>query len=292
MSQEDGYLSGADFFKLVLERPSASMTKKPFEVFPQALQLPRLRSYIDETGDRGGGSGSSPVFGMASVIATDDGEASARATLRQLRTDFNTPAGRPMSWKADIRRDHSRAIHAAELLQAVEGLMVVYVVAKKDELDPGSYRDDITLLYNVTAYATLQRTLWAAQRFPGGSRHIEVRFGHVKKHDPTDTHNYFQIKRNMDASRVPFWLMTHLSWVGAEKYEMSQVADLYAGFMKAATWPNNFGRVEGAYLRAIWEQIRKVNGCPLSLGFMYRPRDDLARNSGWWPCGCLRCSAT
>jgi Protein of unknown function (DUF3800) len=222
-------------------RLSASVEVVPFRVATWAATLPLVRVYVDETGDRGLPHGNaSPIFGMSAVLVDEATEILACAALRQLRADFSTPSGRPLSWKADLK-SHDRRMHAASLLSAIPGLKVVHVVADKSQLRDGTYRDDVTLFYNVVAYATLQRVLWAARAWPGGARRTEIRFGHVRKHDHTDTHRYFQIKQSQDR-RVPLALISDLSWVNADRYEMSQAADVYAGFLKSAFWHQPVGR--------------------------------------------------
>lgn len=270
-------------------RPSASIAVVPFAAAGPYASYPLLRAYIDETGDRGVLKGNaSPIFGMAAVLVDDAGEKEARRVLHQLRADVHTPSSRPLSWKADLK-NHERRKRAASLFAAIgQGIQVVYVMADKATLAPGTYRDDRTLFYNVIAYATLERILWASARWPSGPTQVQVRFGHVKDHDHTDTHRYFQIKQSQ-VSNVRFGHIAELSWVNARQYEMSQVADVYAGFLKAAFWPDDFGAVEGAYLCSVWDQIRQVNGCPISLGLQTKPVDSLARSAPWWPCRCSRC---
>lgn len=264
-------------------RPSALMVPQPWPLDPSVSGLPLVRAYVDETGDRGKPGLSSPIFGMAGVVVTDHGERDARAALRQLRSDFSTPPGRPLSWKNDLDT-HERRVHAAKVLAGVAGLTVVYVAADKAALRPATYRDDATVFYNVIAYETFKRIIWTSSRMPTGPHRVAVRFGHVAKHPNVDTLNYFLIKRREGADRVPYDLVTQLDWVNAGQFDMSQVADVYAGFLKAATWPNKWGDVEGAYLLQIWHQIRNSHQCVLTLGLQYRPDSQLIRKMPWWPC--------
>jgi len=263
------------------QRLSAQLPVVPFVAPTWAQDLPRLRAYVDETGDRGMRDTASPIFGMAGVIVNEPGEAAARAALRGLRAEFGTPAGRPLSWKNDLK-DHDRRVHAASVLSKVMGLRVIYVAVEKRELWAGTYGESPLLMYNVIAYETLKRILWAAAHSRRGKHQVEVRFGHVRDHDHTDTHRYFQIKQGDRG--VPFDVMTKLEWVGAQQYEMSQVADLYAGFLKAAVWPNKYGDIEGRYLTTVWSQIRNSEQCVISLGLQYRPRSELIKAKPWWPC--------
>lgn len=283
MPEVDSYLMRPE------SRLSSQIAVVPFPVHDSSLALPRLRAYVDETGDRGASPSSSPIFGMAAVLVDEPAERSARAVLGQLRSDFGTPASRPLSWKDDIKNNADRRNRAANLLAGISGLTVVYVVVSKRRLAEGSYRDDTTLFYNTTAFETLQRVLWAAQKGRDQIHQVEVRFGHVAKHDWTDTHRYFQIKRQQSSVNPPWALMTHLSWVSATQYEMSQIADIYGGFLKEAFWPNAWGEVDPSLLLKVWHQIRAVNGCVLTLGLMPRPANAWAWSLEWWPCKCDKC---
>jgi len=88
----------------------------------------KVRVYIDETGDRGSGKSSSPIFGMAAVLVDEIGASNLRSAVTQLRTDFCVPADRIMSWKTHVKT-HDRRRRAADVLAAVEGLKVCYVHA-------------------------------------------------------------------------------------------------------------------------------------------------------------------
>lgn len=260
---------------------------QPFHAANGVQRLPRLTAYIDETGDRGTLKGNaSPIFGMSAVIVDNTAENAARAAMTRLRLDLGTPSNRPLSWKKDLK-NHDRRTHAAKILHAVLGLRVVYVLVDKARLPAGSYGDDVTLLYNVIAYETLRRVLWTARRWPEGHRGVDVRFGHVAHHDHLDTHRYFQIKKGDDPS-FDHQLITSLTWVNATQYEMSQVADVYGGFLKAAFWPNTFGDLEGSYLKRAWHQIRNSEDCVLTLGLQPRPDSTWAKAMEWWPCSDCR----
>ena len=264
-------------------RPSAAGQVLPFVAGPAIAQLPTLGAYIDETGDRGRGPKASPVFGMAAVIVEPTAEVAARLALQQLRSDFGTPATRPLSWKDDIKSNHPRALHASTTLARVQGIKLIYVVVNKSLLSVGSYGDDVTLFYNVTAYAVLQRVLWAATYWPGGRRQVAIRFGHVAHHDNRDTHRYFQMKSRSD-SKVPFELISSVNWTSATQFDMSQVADLYGGFLKEAFWPDQFGNVNGEHLLRVWHQIRNSHDCVIHLGLMPRPDSQWAKRMPWFPC--------
>ncbi|MEV4734463.1 DUF3800 domain-containing protein [Saccharopolyspora sp. NPDC049426] len=246
---------------------------------------PRVHAYIDETGDRGASASSSPIFGMAAIVLDEGGVANVREAIGLLRRDFKVPESAVMSWKDHVKT-HDRRRRAAEVLGAVDGLRVCYVYAIKHDLWPGTYRDDPTRFYNYVAYQTYKSVLWAARDWKGNAR-VWTRFGHVKGHDHQTTNAYIRREATKD-ERVPFHLEQGLRWVSARSYVESQAADLYGGFLKAATWPaGEFGYVESAYLLKIWPQIRKRDSCAIPMGIRSMPRNELVRTNDWFPCtGC------
>ncbi|PKW14423.1 DUF3800 domain-containing protein [Saccharopolyspora spinosa] len=243
----------------------------------------RLHVYVDETGDRGAGKDSSPIFGMAAIVLDDVGVANVRSAVNLLREDFRVPDDAVMSWKRHVKT-HDRRRRAAEVLAGVRGLRVCYVYAVKDELRQGTYLDDHQRFYNYVALKTYKSTLWAARSWKGVGAQVWTRFGHVRGHDHRTTDKYIRREAGRD-SRVPFDMEQGLRWVSADQYAESQAADLYGGFLKAALWPGGeFGYVEPAYLLKVWPQIRNSESCAIPLGIMSMPANSLVRQNCWFPC--------
>ncbi|MDJ0336443.1 DUF3800 domain-containing protein [Salinibacterium sp. G-O1] len=242
-----------------------------------------LFAYIDETGDRGlDKGGSSPVFGMAALIVDDDSAEAVQAAVSRLRADFNVPANRVMSWK-DHLKTHARRKYAAGVLGAISNVRIIYVYCQKDRV-VGQYTSNRELFYNYVAIKMYKNILWAARNWKGVSEGIHTRFGHVRGHDHTSTEAYFRFQLQFD-SKVPSGMERGLRWVSADQYLESQAADLYGGFLRAAIWPDEFGNVEGQYLKQIWHQIRRGSGdCPIPLGLLSMPSNDIAKNSSWYEC--------
>lgn len=248
-----------------------------------------LHAYIDETGDRGLPSkpGSSPIFGMAAILLTDDSAKAVRLAIDQLRSDFGVAPGQVMSWK-DHLKTHARRKHAAQVLSAITDVRLIYVYCQKDQV-AGTYTTNRELFYNYVALKLYRNILWAARNWKGAKEGIQTRFGHVRGHDHQTTESYFKFELQFE-SKVPSQMERGLRWVSADQYRESQAADLYAGFLKAAVWPDEFGNVEGQYLQIVWPQIRKGdNDCPIPLGFMSMPENNLASEWPWWPC--VHCAA-
>lgn len=244
---------------------------------------PEVHVYVDETGDRGSSSVSSPIFGMAAIIVDEQGARNTRDAVQTLRADFKVPVGVVMSWKDHVKT-HDRRRRAADVLGAVSGLKVCYVYVVKSELRPDSYLQDHQRFYNYVAFKTYTSALWAARNWKGPSARVWTRFGHVRGHDHRTTERYIRTKAAGDA-RIPDQMEQGLRWVSADRYLESQAADLFGGFLKAALWPGGeFGYVEPSYLLQIWPLIRNSDQCAIPLGIMSMPRNTLIMENDWFPC--------
>ncbi|MDO5501382.1 MAG: DUF3800 domain-containing protein, partial [Propionibacteriaceae bacterium] len=247
--------------------------------------------YIDETGDRGRSQNASPVFGFAALLVDDLGAVDLRRAVQKLRQDFHVPPTRHMSWKDDIK-NHDRRRRTAEILGGVRGLRVCYVYIDKGELRPGTYGDRPDVMYNYAAYKLYKSVLWAARNWKGPRAEVSLRFGHVRGHDHKGTLAYIKDQAAKD-DRVPNHLQSSLRWVSADQFLESQAADAYAGFLKAALWPDGpFNYVEPAYLLSIWHQINRSDTCCIPLGLMPMPQNDLIRRAPWFPCTCAEANSS
>lgn len=247
--------------------------------------------YVDETGDPGAPgpeSKASPIFGMACLLVPEARQVALRDAIQRLRDDFNIPDSSVFSWKSHLAT-HEKRKHAAAVLGAVSDIRVLYVYADKSAIT-GQYVQERGLFYNYVAGKAYKSILWAARNWAGGSAKVHTRFGHVRGFDHGTTKAYFERVLTPD-SKVPTWLEAGLKWVSATQYRESEAADIYAGFMKAAVWPDAFGAIEGGYLMKIWHQVRVgPDGCRIPLGFMSMPSNEVARQLEWWSCGCEACA--
>ena len=202
-------------------------------------------------------------------------------------THRETPEGRPLSWKKDLKTHERRKRAAALFAQVTNGVKVIYVCSHKGMNRPDSYVADTERFYNYVAAYTFERVLMCADDWPGASQRVNIRFGQVKGIDDELTRNYFELKRyGQQWHGLPWGALASLKWVSADQYEMSQVADVYAGFMKASVWPDEFGATEGAYIQAIWHQIRRAHGCALGFGIKGMPVQEVFTGQDWWTCPC------
>lgn len=247
--------------------------------------MPKFFAYVDETGDRGSSTNSSPIFGMAAVIVPETSAPGLRAAVDQLRADFTVPTATVLSWKEHLK-NHDRRKRAVEVLRSVPSIRVCYVYAKKSALQPGTYRDDKARFYNYVAYKTYKSIVWACRNL--GADEIHIRFGHVRHHDHTATEAYIRRAARQEHN-VPDSLVRSMRWVSADRYRESEAADLFGGFLRAATWPSGqFSYVEPSYLLDIWPMIRNSEACAIPLGIMSMPANSVLTSESWFPCNHCR----
>nr|WP_286132034.1 hypothetical protein [Mycobacterium sp. IS-1556] len=203
--------------------------------------------------------------------------------MTTLRSDFGVPTKKVLSWKDHVKT-HDRRRRAADVLSAVDELKVCYVYAIKNELDPASYVNDVPRFYNYVAFTMYKSIAWAARNWQGPDARLWTRFGHVRGHDHNTTDAYIREQVAKDP-RIPFHMEQGLRWVSADQYLESQAADLFGGFLKAATWPDGaFGYTEASYLLSIWSKIRNSENCAIPLGIMSMPENRLTCEMPWFPC--------
>jgi Protein of unknown function (DUF3800) len=249
------------------------------------MNPPLLRAYVDETGDRGHTGGSSPFFAFAAVVVADEDEAGLRAAMSQLRRDLKVPTGKALHWKDHVKT-HSRRQHVSRVLSQVPRLLIVYVVVEKAAIPArsGMYCDQV-LFYNYAACLTMERLLLAARDWPGGSRDIIVRFGHVRGFDHSKTTAYFNLKKQNAAAWVP-WARLHgaVHFDDQAKWDGLQAADQYAGMLNVAIRPDDFGGYEEVHLLRIRHQIRR-NGTGKAMGYGFKVLGNEATFTSlpWWP---------
>lgn len=238
-----------------------------------------MHAYIDETGDRSNGNrtGNSLIFGMAAIIVTPEGDREVQEAINHLREKFRIPADIPLSSKKHLRKEEKRR-YAADTLSKITGLRVIYTYAVKSEIT-GNFREDKTLFYNWVAMQTYKRVLWAARNWKGSGEKIQTHFGHVKDHDHQTTRDYFETQLPLE-SKVPSHMSNGVDWVSATTYTASQAADIYASFIGKILDPKNKEPYHLELFQKIWPQIRKDDsGCPINLGVMSLPRNELFAKS-------------
>lgn len=220
---------------------------------------------------------------MAAVVIDDDSSKSLRAAVHTLRSDFDVPSDKVLSWKEYVKT-HERRRRAAEVLGRVDGLRLCYVYSVKSELREGTYKEHPQRFYNYVALKLYKSILWAARDWKGVNAEVWTRFGHVHGHDHNSTKEYISAQVMADP-KVPSSMEKGLRWVSSSTYDESQAADLYGGFLKSAIWPSGkYAYTEPSYLISIWHQIRNSSSCAIPLGIMSMPKSGLLRQNSWFPC--------
>lgn len=203
-------------------------------------RLPKLSVYVDETGDRGHNTNSSPFFAMTALMVPAEDDWTVRYAAGGLRTLIHASrpdSTTPLHWVDHFRAKRpERRLRAATVLAQMPSAKVVHVIAPKDEvrLFPGLW--DTSRFYNYTAKYLLERVARIACEWPGGPRLAIVRLGAVKGMDHNETANYLDRARRglIDDFKVPW---EHIKWPPAwtgTDWDGIQLADIHAGLLNVA----------------------------------------------------------
>jgi hypothetical protein len=252
------------------------------------MPLPLLRAYVDETGDRGHSGKSSAFFAFAAVLVADEDEGDLRAAMSRLRRDLSVPPGKALHWKDHVKTFQRRQ-HVATQLAATPGLTVIYVIVEKTAIPVRSgLHASHELFYNYAAGMMTERLLLAARDWPGGSRDVIVRFGHVRGFDHTTTQRYFTLK-----AATPDWvpwnrLHGSVHFSDQSSWDGLQAADQYAGMLNVAVTADEFGGYQEAHLMRVRHQIRRnPAGRVKGWGFKVLGNEATFTSLPWWPVGGL-----
>lgn len=229
---------------------------------------------------------------MAGLILDQAGSSRIQAAVARLRQDFGVRPEDVMSWKRHLK-NHDRRKYAAKVLSAIPGITVIYIYYRKDAITIGTYHQDQQRGYDYIAHKMHKAILWAT-KYQGIRSDVAIRFGHVRNHDHQVTEAY--LRGHADTYMMQGQYQRDLRWVAANTHPESEAADFYAGFLKAAVWPDSFGDFEGSYIQRVWPQIRNADlcsnsastYCAIPLGLMSMPENHLVTEHEWFPCGNCR----
>ncbi len=207
--------------------------------------------------------------------------------MQNVRAKLGVPAGRPLHWKDHVKV-FPRRQYVASVLSTVPGLQVVYVVIEKIATTT-HLQNNQARFYNYAAGLILERAVLAGRDWPGGTRDVVVRFGHVRGFDHRSTASYFRLKQAQAPPWVPYHLLRRSpTFDGQAKWDGLQAADAYAGMLHAALVADPYGGYESQHLLAVRHQLRrgpsgKVDGFGLKAWVSPGALDTLP----WWPAGGL-----
>ncbi|MEU4394897.1 DUF3800 domain-containing protein [Kribbella sp. NPDC023855] len=248
------------------------------------FERPLVRAYVDETGDRGTSGKASRYFAMVAVMVADEDDAALRSAIGTCRQRLSVPVNKPLHWTEHVKRFPRRQFVAAQLA-AVEGVVVGYLVIEKAALaaaDP--VRANQVAFYNYASGLTLTGILHAAATWPGGARDVVVNFGHVRGFPHQETLVYFE-KLRSDAEAQTRWdlLRSMPRFLAAGQLDGLQAADQYAGMLRAALEPDEFGGFEHHHLLAVRHQIHRFEGEAWGHGLRVIAAPGTMEQYPWWP---------
>jgi hypothetical protein len=204
--------------------------------------------YVDETGDRGWGGGSSPYFALMAVIVKGADDPMLRACLDQANVDLRKPPGFVLHWYQNIR-DHSDRRHVAGLVGALPVTCTGVLLDKGSLIGTNCALDDHVRQYNYLVRRLLERVTWYVNRRYGIAR---LYFGHVRRFKYDTLEDYIDLLRRTDNKIV--WGALHDPYPIIEqpkKIRGLQVADIVSGSLHAALHQDRYGVTEISYLRQV-----------------------------------------
>jgi hypothetical protein len=249
--------------------------------------LPKLRVYVDETGDRGLADNCSPFFAMTALMVPEEDDWTVRYAASGLRGVINTE--KPLHWVDHFKAKHpDRRLKAATALAQMPSARVVHVIAPKGAVRidyPGLRNTD--RFYNYTARYLLERVAHAAHKWPGGPRLAIVRLGAVKGMDHKETASYLDRVRTgiFDKYEEVPWqhIKWPLTWHGTD-YDGIQLADIHAGLLNVALTGATGDATCAENLLLCKHQLhRSPTGHLLGYGVKLMARDDtFVTDRCWW----------
>ncbi|MFH8393379.1 DUF3800 domain-containing protein [Streptomyces sp. NPDC018036] len=201
--------------------------------------LPKLRVYVDETGDRG--ALGSPFFAMTALLVPEEEDwnvrvvaGGLRAMIHASRPDTKTP----LHWVDHFKAKHpERRERAARTLSSMPGVKVIHVIVPKRMTALTGGMADGTRFYNYTTRLLLERIAYCAATWEGGPRFAITYFGSVKGVDHTDTASYLTRVRNGLCGETWGVPWQHIKWppkwTGTD-WDGIQLADIHAGILNVA----------------------------------------------------------
>ncbi|HMK62714.1 MAG TPA: DUF3800 domain-containing protein, partial [Acidimicrobiales bacterium] len=198
---------------------------------------------MDESGDRGWSGKSSPVFILAALLVPDHLDGQLRAVRSQLCSDLGKPTATVLHWRENIK-NHSQRKYVAKTL-ALEQITLIYVVIDKASFgnNPGGLLDHARM-YNYAIRRLLERISWFL-RDNGAIGHIAL--AQITNFKYGTLRFYLEILQNQQTSIAWQSLALPLKIHPTKDRVLLQLADIAAGILGTALWPDDFGAVESAY---------------------------------------------
>jgi hypothetical protein len=248
------------------------------------FERPLVRAYVDETGDRGASAKSSHYFAMVAVMIADEDELPLRTAIGTCRQRLSVPPNKPLHWSEHVKRFPRRQFVAGQLA-AVPGVLLNFVVFEKAAIAGRTrLRTDQVAFYNHVAGLVLEGVLSAANEWPGGARDVVANFGHVRGFPHQETLAHFEKMRANPSAGMPWDLLRGKPrFVGTGQFDGLQAADQYAGMLRSALEPDEFGGFEHHHLLAVRHQIGRLEGDCWGHGLRVVATPGTMEAYPWWP---------
>ncbi|MDP8930557.1 MAG: DUF3800 domain-containing protein [Actinomycetota bacterium] len=205
-----------------------------------------FRVYIDEAGDRGWDSNSSPVFVLAAVIVPDEEDRLARSILDEINVQLGRAPQSLLHWSKNLK-EHSPRKLVARTIGASDVALTAVIVHKSCLVNAGSALGDPAKQYNYAVRRLLERVTWYVDRRDGEAI---LTFAHVRRFPYDELEDYLRHLRN-SATEIKWRALRRVRINQPKKIRLLQMADLVAGCIYAAVRTDKFGDYEPAYLREI-----------------------------------------
>lgn len=237
---------------LVEPAPSLATTRRPSRTTrygQHVIGRDRYHVYVDEAGDRGSKSTSSPVFILSAIIVHADADRSVRDALEKINGQLGRAPDRAIHWRDDL--GHPERKMAASTLGAVDAHFINIVVCKLsyDEARTHFISDPIAQ-YNFCVHLLLERVSWLMERQrPRGVAKIHL--AHVRRFKYDRLHSYLEDLQKQKTRIAWEALSLPPKIEAAQAIRGLQAADILAGSVYAAVRTDPHGEYEPEYLRRV-----------------------------------------
>lgn len=238
-----------------------------------------LHVYIDETGDRGTRSTSSPYFTFSAVCVRRSNNALVRDFMDSIKPALGLPAAAKPKWK---RMTHLQRVAATLAIADLPVRLIFVCVPKASMRQTSKLVADPTAFYNYAARMLVERVSWLA-RTHHTTAHLT--FEKVKGFPPSQLRSYLDLLRQRREPSTD-WDHIHrdVRVDSPANIPALLVPDLTAGAWDAATRPDReTGLTEPAYLHNMAKLVyRSQQGKVLGYGVkVLGPTPDLCATPLW-----------
>jgi hypothetical protein len=252
--------------------------------------MPRLlyRIYVDETGDRGWGGRSSPIFVLSAIIVRDGYEQSLVGALDTINQALKKPPATVLHWAENIKT-HSQRKFVTRQIASLDMTIASVIVFKNPLMGSHSALSDPASMYNYAIRRLLERVSWFVDDAGGKA---SVTFAHVRRFPYERLRQYIGLLK-ASPTQIRWQALTGNPKINQpSRIRPLQVADLVAGAHGSALRPDDFGAFESSYLLELVPRIYiRGSGRVTSYGFNVIGPSDHIKTYPWWATFETACRA-